>query len=292
MQEKKPRPDPQIRLNGQSLKVKNTHKILGITFENRLTWKAHITEAKSAKRINLLRSLTGTNWGADQGMLLWIHEMFILSALENGSTAYGSATDGQLKRLEPIHNRRLRIALGAFCVCKTTNVLCESGYGNLDERRKRKLTSIALHVAENENHPVNKLLTDQEVYDEYALRRKQSKPEYGRVCERTWTPTLDQQQLWQYDHPTYGFAKRVRIGQNPSWIGYDNRGGRTSGICWSLHGRLCYGWAVRMCNCDGPEGVKITLAGQMSIFNILSVTLWPKKRLSPEEIARKWYYKT
>jgi hypothetical protein len=77
--------DPQIRLNGQILEVKNTHKILGITFDNRLTWKAHITEAKAAKRMNVLISLAETNWGADQGMLLRIHEMFILSALEYSS---------------------------------------------------------------------------------------------------------------------------------------------------------------------------------------------------------------
>jgi hypothetical protein len=65
---------------------------------NRLTWKAHITEAKAkaAKRINVLKSLAETNSGADQGM-------FILSELEYSSIAFGSATDGQLKRLEPIH---------------------------------------------------------------------------------------------------------------------------------------------------------------------------------------------
>jgi hypothetical protein len=78
-------PDPQVRLNVQTLEVKNTHKILETTFDNRLTWKAHITEAKAAKRMNVLRSLAETNWGADQGMLLRIHEMFILSALEYGS---------------------------------------------------------------------------------------------------------------------------------------------------------------------------------------------------------------
>jgi hypothetical protein len=67
MQEKK-HDHPQIRLNGQILEVKNIHKILGISFDNRLTWKAHITgaKAKAGKRINVLRSLAGTNWGADQ----------------------------------------------------------------------------------------------------------------------------------------------------------------------------------------------------------------------------------
>jgi hypothetical protein len=161
-------------LNGQILEVKNTntHKILEIKFDNRLTWKAHITEAK-AKAAK--RNPAETNWGADLGMLLRIHKMFILSALEYGSIAYGSATYRQLKRLEPIHKRGLRIALRAFCVYKTTNILCESGYDNLDERRRRKLTNIALHVAENENHPVNKLLRDQEVYDEETLRRNKKK---------------------------------------------------------------------------------------------------------------------
>jgi hypothetical protein len=98
--------------------------------------------------------------------------------------ADGSATDEQLKRMEPIHNIGLRIALGAVCVCKTTKILCESGNENLDERRRRKLTNIALHVAENENHSVNKLLRDQEVYDEYALRRKRSKPFFIRAHAR------------------------------------------------------------------------------------------------------------
>jgi hypothetical protein len=48
------------------------------------------------------------NWGADQGMLLRVHEMIILSAVDFGSAAYGSARDGQLKRLEPVHTKGLK----------------------------------------------------------------------------------------------------------------------------------------------------------------------------------------
>jgi hypothetical protein len=85
--------DPEIRLNGHRLEIKNTHKILGLTFENRLTWKTHIDEVKAnaSKRMNL------------QGMLLRAHEMMVLS--EFGSAAYGSARDGQFKRLEQVHNK-------------------------------------------------------------------------------------------------------------------------------------------------------------------------------------------
>jgi hypothetical protein len=65
------------------------------------------------------------------------HELMVLSALEYGSAAYGSASNAQLKRLEPVHNKGLRIALCAFCVCRT-EYMCESGFDSLAERRKEK----------------------------------------------------------------------------------------------------------------------------------------------------------
>jgi hypothetical protein len=52
--------------------------------------------------------------------------------------AYGSAREAQLRRLEPMHNNGLRIAIGACCVCKTETILCVSGFENLAERRRRK----------------------------------------------------------------------------------------------------------------------------------------------------------
>jgi hypothetical protein len=92
--------------------------------------------------------------------------------------------------------------LGAFCVCKTTNILCESGNDNLDERRRIKQTNIALHVAENENHPVNKLLRD-----EYTLRRKLSKPFFIRAQEACATLSL-----------YMGTVDCVKELEHPPWI--------------------------------------------------------------------------
>jgi hypothetical protein len=126
----------QIQLNGRRLEINDTHKILGLTFDSRFTWKTHIneTKAKSFIRINLLKCQAGMKWGADLEMLLRLHEMMVLSALEYGSAAYGSASNAQLKRLQPVHNKGLRIALGAFCVCRIENIMCESGFESLDSR--------------------------------------------------------------------------------------------------------------------------------------------------------------
>jgi hypothetical protein len=64
-------------------------------------------------------------------------------------------------------------------------------YDNLDERRRRKLSNIALHVAENGDHPVNKLLRDHKIFDEYALRRKLSKPFFTRAQDAYATLGVD-----------------------------------------------------------------------------------------------------
>jgi hypothetical protein len=118
--------DPVLRLKGQRLEISNTHKILGLTFDiSHLIWKTHIDKVrtKTLKRLNVLKNLARMEWGAYQEMLLRVHEMLVLSALEYGNVIYGSARDGQLKRLEPMHNKGLNIAIRAFCVCKTENLL-------------------------------------------------------------------------------------------------------------------------------------------------------------------------
>jgi hypothetical protein len=70
-----------------------------------------------------------------------------------------------------------------------------------------KLTIIALHAAENENHPVHNLLRDQEVYGEYALRRKLSKPFFIRAQEAC--ESLD---------GNLGTVECVKELEHPPWI--------------------------------------------------------------------------
>jgi hypothetical protein len=61
--------------------------------------------------------------------------MIILSTLRYGETAYGPASKEVLRKLDPIHHRGVRLALGTFAVCKTLNVFCEAGLPTLTEMR-------------------------------------------------------------------------------------------------------------------------------------------------------------
>jgi hypothetical protein len=112
--------DSLIKLGNRVLDVRKDHKILGLTQDNRISWKKHMDETifKASKRLNILKSLAETKWGADQGTLLGVHEMMILSALEYGG-------DPQ---------QRTTYCIGSFLhLCRTENILRESGFEDLIE---------------------------------------------------------------------------------------------------------------------------------------------------------------
>jgi hypothetical protein len=106
-------------------------KILGLTFNHRLSGNTHIKDVKirAKKRLNILRCLAGTEWGADRDLLLRTHNAIVLSALRYGETVYGSATEKKLEDLEPVHNAGVRISIGAHCTTRVSEMLKEGRSG-------------------------------------------------------------------------------------------------------------------------------------------------------------------
>jgi hypothetical protein len=123
-------------------------------------------------------------------MLLRVHNLMVSSALQYGSAVYGSARNAQLKRLEPVHNKGLRIALGAFSVCRTENIMCESGFESLAEKEKAK----------NSSHPVNRWFKEKEAHEDYALKPKLSGPFFVRALKACSSLDAVERQL---EHPPW-----------------------------------------------------------------------------------------
>jgi hypothetical protein len=100
------------------------HRILGVIFDERANWRAHICDAKARalKKLNIIKSVSHTSWGSDQKTLLKIHQMTILLTIRYGKAAYGSATKATLKRLDPIHHKRVSLSLGTFAICRVENL--------------------------------------------------------------------------------------------------------------------------------------------------------------------------
>ena len=114
-------PNPELKLNGTPIPVGEQTKFLGVIFDNKLTFLAHIRylKEKCLKALNLLRVVAQTFWGTDQHTLLHL----VRSKLDYGSVVYGSAQESYLRILDPIQNHALLLCLGAFrtspawCMC-------------------------------------------------------------------------------------------------------------------------------------------------------------------------------
>ena len=81
--------------------------------------------------MNLLKILSAKNWGAKQRIIANTYKACIQPKIDYGSVAYSSASKTLLKKLDPILNTSMRIALGAYRTSPATSILSECNiYGS------------------------------------------------------------------------------------------------------------------------------------------------------------------
>ena len=78
-----------VTLYGEKVDVTNKAKFLGVTFDSTLSFTFNVDDiaARSKKRINLLKAVTGTNWGANSTTILTLYKQFVRPVLEYGFQA-------------------------------------------------------------------------------------------------------------------------------------------------------------------------------------------------------------
>ena len=83
-----------LTVGGCPIKVEKTVKFLGVIFDKTLTWSPHLdyVVARCNKRLNLLKVLAGTRWGASKDMLLLVYKALIRSLIDYGCTANNTAS--------------------------------------------------------------------------------------------------------------------------------------------------------------------------------------------------------
>lgn len=146
-----------LYLYGKQINYVNEIKFLGMTFDQKLSWKTHIQHLKKSCQpgLNLLRTLAFKTWGADQKTLLRLYKALIRSRLDYGAVVYNSAKNYLLRTLDTIQNTALRISLGAYHTSPSQSLHCESSELPLDLRRLYLSLSYTASVAANSSNPVH-----------------------------------------------------------------------------------------------------------------------------------------
>src|SRR5206468_3671693 len=103
-----------IVYNGNPLKVEDKVKFLGMIFDKRLSWQSHAQYivGRCAAGLNLMRSLTGTRWGASKTALLTVYRALIRSLLAYGAEALASAGQWAMAKFDSVQYSALKICCG------------------------------------------------------------------------------------------------------------------------------------------------------------------------------------
>ena len=124
---------PQLYLDGAPIVRVDSHKHLGLTVSEDLTWKVHIQEMvdKANSRLGILRSL---KYKLDRLSLEKIYTGLIRPLLEYGDVIWDSPGDA-LDALEKVQLNAARIVIGATARCSTEGLYKETGWEPLSSRR-------------------------------------------------------------------------------------------------------------------------------------------------------------
>ena len=100
-----------LQINGHTLQAEDSPTYLGITLDRRLTWKKHLqkTQAKAKQRLNLMKKLSGTQWGADQKVLKKLYVGRVRPILEYGMTSTSTAATTNTDKLARVQKQATRM---------------------------------------------------------------------------------------------------------------------------------------------------------------------------------------
>ena len=176
--------DFNIYLGNCKIEIVKDIKVLGVIFDEKLTWKKHIENLKQQclSRLNILKILSAKNWGTDQNTLIKTYKTLIQSKIDYGSIIYGSAKEYITCKLEPILNTSMRIASGVFTTSPVSSILSECYMMPLALRRKLlvlKYVTKILYLPNNQVFPLVMNIKN----NQYNYSNNSKQPFYYRAKE-------------------------------------------------------------------------------------------------------------
>ena len=129
--------EPNFNLNNNRIIFEKSTKFLGMILDQRLRWAEHINyiKDKAMQKLNILKCLSHTNWGADRETLLRLYRSLIRSKLDYGSHIYATASAHILTKLNAVHHQAIRLCTGAFKSSPVTSLCAEAAEPPLEYRR-------------------------------------------------------------------------------------------------------------------------------------------------------------
>lgn len=149
-----------LRLGDKQIEYVEDVKFLGMIFDQKLTWKKHINyiEDRCKHRLNVMRAISGVDWGASKETLLMIYRAMIRSIIDYGCIAYLNASTAITEKLDVIQTKALRICCGAMRSTAANALQVDCGEMPLDLRRKRMMSEYVTKIQAIPEHPTQSIM--------------------------------------------------------------------------------------------------------------------------------------
>ena len=130
---------PNVPLNGTTLPLDRNPKILGVTFDPHLKFHKHIESIvnRAKPRLNILKLLTGTDWGQQKETIMATFKSLVGSILTYANPVwFPNTSETSISRLQVIQNSALRIATGCVRMTPIDHLHAETKVLKVDEHLK------------------------------------------------------------------------------------------------------------------------------------------------------------
>ena len=147
--------DQKLFINNQEIKIERKVKFLGMIIDNKLNFNEHINYIidRCNKRLNLMRNLCGTTWGASISTLLVIYKTLIRSVIEYGEIIYINTSITNKNKLNSLQYQALKICCGAAAGSPLVALQNETGEIPLELNREKQQLIYYAKVKSNPKHP-------------------------------------------------------------------------------------------------------------------------------------------
>lgn len=198
---------PRLTLSSHQLQEDPAPKYLGVIFDPRLTWKNNLaeTERKGKSRLNIMKRLSGTTWGADLETQKKLYIGYVRPVLEYGAPATCTTAISNQKTIDRLQNQAMRIMTGSMKSTPITAMETTTGLMDMNSRRAMKMNIQAAKFDRLDNHPMHCRMNER---SECRLKRS-SFVEKSRKCQAplhtsertTESLTLHPNPIWNYALP-------------------------------------------------------------------------------------------
>ena len=151
-----------LKIDGYNLKREINPVYLGVTLDCKLNLKQHTTnlKKKAMKRLNLIKRLATTNWGADKNTLRGLYLGYTRAVFDYNLVLQNICNKSSKTSLDTVQNQALRLISGGMRTTPTAACEIHTNIEPLEFRRKRAALELYERSKRLEcNHP-NRILVD------------------------------------------------------------------------------------------------------------------------------------